>query len=362
MKKAVLITGLISTIMIVLGALFKIQHWPGAGPLIVFGVMIHVLAFLPLWMIFRVRETQGGLGKAIAVLGFLFLFLVYISILFKVMYWPGGGPMLGAAFAILLIVYLPMLLIRIKQETTRSVNLIFTFFIAVPLIIMLLGQRVPPYLNSYVVVEKRMKELYQKLDRANERYYEPLKILTAEDIERIQPYFDKVSRIQSMTNDLEQYITSLRAVVVSETEKIPLDIADTLAVSYFLAKENYDIPTYILIGEDPASPKYGQFTAKQLKEKLNSYRQELQSLVDSAGSKKRFDRSAPLQTTDICYPIYNTCELWEDGLFYHMPLASVVVILDQLKIEVKITEGAALWELYNDAIEKGVIHDGEVIP
>ncbi|HOT88540.1 MAG TPA: hypothetical protein PL028_03230, partial [Bacteroidales bacterium] len=51
MKRIMKIFGLISLLMITVGALFKIQHWPGAGPLMVLGFFLLGAIFFPsaLW-------------------------------------------------------------------------------------------------------------------------------------------------------------------------------------------------------------------------------------------------------------------------------------------------------------------------
>jgi hypothetical protein len=47
MKKVVFISGAISVSIIAIGALFKVQHWPGAGPLLLVGVILFALLFIP---------------------------------------------------------------------------------------------------------------------------------------------------------------------------------------------------------------------------------------------------------------------------------------------------------------------------
>ena len=48
MKQKIYIIGLITTAIIVIGALLKINHWPGGGQLLILGIALLVLVFLPL--------------------------------------------------------------------------------------------------------------------------------------------------------------------------------------------------------------------------------------------------------------------------------------------------------------------------
>lgn len=47
MKKLVYISGALTAMLALLGILFKIQHWPGAGPMLVLGIAGFALIFIP---------------------------------------------------------------------------------------------------------------------------------------------------------------------------------------------------------------------------------------------------------------------------------------------------------------------------
>jgi hypothetical protein len=47
MKQLAFISGALSTSLFVLGSLFKLMHWPGAGPLLTFGLVGIALIFIP---------------------------------------------------------------------------------------------------------------------------------------------------------------------------------------------------------------------------------------------------------------------------------------------------------------------------
>lgn len=58
---ALFILGLICT---VLGALFKIMHWPGAPELLTAGIFLQVIAgFLGIWKLFTNKEFKNFLNK-----------------------------------------------------------------------------------------------------------------------------------------------------------------------------------------------------------------------------------------------------------------------------------------------------------
>jgi len=47
MKKIAFVSGALSFSLVALGILFKIQHWPGASILLVLGLGINALIFIP---------------------------------------------------------------------------------------------------------------------------------------------------------------------------------------------------------------------------------------------------------------------------------------------------------------------------
>jgi hypothetical protein len=346
MRKAANIFGIITTVMILLGVIFKMQHWPGAGPLIVFGVMFYVLGFLPLWMIVRLKETPGGKGKTLIVISFVVLLFFFIALLFKVQHWPGGSPILVLSALLAFVAYLPLLFANIKEEGTRPIGFLFTLFIVGPAILLLMGQgqKSNNLLNSFVPVDQRLKENHSTMEKANDRLYDDMEALSSLDAEKAKPFYQKAAQLKKMTDDLDNYIKDIRVKIISETEKIPTNVADTIPIMYMYSKNNYDIPTWILIGDDPAAPRDGEYSAKDLKEKIESYRQAVSLMMKTGQAKKRYESSAALQTGSIQI-YYGFHETWETGLFYHMPLAAAVTMLDQLRVELRYTEGIAISEI-----------------
>ena len=69
MKRTLKITGLISTVLIVFGAIFKTMHWPGAGMMYVLGFVIFGLLFIPLNIVLQVRDDKKKTDKMVMILG-----------------------------------------------------------------------------------------------------------------------------------------------------------------------------------------------------------------------------------------------------------------------------------------------------
>ena len=128
MKKTMKTIGLVSMALITIGALFKIQHWPGAGILMTLGFLFLGTVFMPsaLWVMKKESKLKGNMFiYIISIIGCLpFIF----GFLFKIQHWPGAGIMLTLGFSILAGILLPAILIT-KLIDPNSKHLRLTYII-----------------------------------------------------------------------------------------------------------------------------------------------------------------------------------------------------------------------------------------
>lgn len=123
MKNTMKIFGLVSMIMITVGALFKIQHWPGGGVLLVFGFLFLVSMFFPsaLWLMKKESKIKDSLFIYIAaIIGGTILL---IGILFKIQHYPGAGILLIFGFMTINLLLIPSILIsKLRDTVARNLH------------------------------------------------------------------------------------------------------------------------------------------------------------------------------------------------------------------------------------------------
>lgn len=97
------------------GLVFKLMHWPGAGPLLVVSLSTLILLFFfGSFYFFSDRELKRQkLGLSIA--AGIILSWSCIGIMFRLMYWPGGKNMLGIPMIGLPVVLAVALYLREKS-------------------------------------------------------------------------------------------------------------------------------------------------------------------------------------------------------------------------------------------------------
>ena len=91
MKQKIYTLGLIITSVIFLGALLKINHWPGGGHLLTLGIVTLVVVFLPLALRNHYRTEGGRKNLLLYIVTWVTCLVMFGGMLFKLMHWPGAG-------------------------------------------------------------------------------------------------------------------------------------------------------------------------------------------------------------------------------------------------------------------------------
>jgi hypothetical protein len=124
MKKVMIVSGTFSAAAMIFGILFKFLHWPGASALIVLGIGVSSLIFLPLLFTLKIKEQQNTKDKIGLGLITMSGILLCLSVLFKVMHWPGAN-ILGVTFIIVLgLLFLPFNFYSGIRNPERKTNTI----------------------------------------------------------------------------------------------------------------------------------------------------------------------------------------------------------------------------------------------
>jgi len=131
MKKIMLLSGIFSVFVLSFGILFKFMHWPGAAFLIVSGVVLFSLLFLPLLFTLKVKEKQQAQDKFILIFGTLSGILFSLSTLFRIMHWPGANIMGITAIGIMLLLFLPVYFFTGIRQAETKVNSMVTSILIV---------------------------------------------------------------------------------------------------------------------------------------------------------------------------------------------------------------------------------------
>jgi hypothetical protein len=124
MKKLMIGSGILSTVLLSCGILFKFNYWPGASALIAGGILSLSFVFLPLYFILRIQEKKETKEKILVGLTSLVCIGMSLSVLFKVMHWPGANVMGIGSLIVLVLLFLPVYFITGIRNPDTKVNTI----------------------------------------------------------------------------------------------------------------------------------------------------------------------------------------------------------------------------------------------
>lgn len=120
MKNATSILGMAGGLLTISGTLFKILHYPGASILLVLGLGIIALLFMPMALFVNLKNQKGFRAKSIPISGFIGgIFLILFS-LFKIMHWPGANALFMAGWTTMIFVFMPLRLMKAYRSAENK--------------------------------------------------------------------------------------------------------------------------------------------------------------------------------------------------------------------------------------------------
>ena len=130
MKQKIYFLGLAAAMIMSIGAIFKVNHWPAASIMMTTGTLILVLLFLPAALINTYKAEGNKQNKMLYIVTWITCFVVFIAMLFKIQHWPFAGIGLLIALPFPYIVFLPVFLaVTSKNKNFNIYNTVFVLLL-----------------------------------------------------------------------------------------------------------------------------------------------------------------------------------------------------------------------------------------
>lgn len=130
MKKAMIVSGTTAAAAFVAGSVFKMMYWPGASALLILGIGMFSLVFLPLLLALKAREVQTTAQKFVLAIGCCTATAFALAILFIVQHWPGANILLFGSLGIAAFVLLPSYFFTgIRRAETRLNTMVMSIIL-----------------------------------------------------------------------------------------------------------------------------------------------------------------------------------------------------------------------------------------
>lgn len=198
-------------------------------------------------------------------------------------------------------------------------------------------------LNAFVLIGDSLIITNKTFANKNESVYSAFDKALAEDKEKVKPFHEKAMKVKAKSKEIVDYIDKLKIHLLREVDKIPESIPDdSVTIHKAQSKDNYDVPTHILIGAAEA-PIDGEWTARDLKKRVESFRDEILGFLPEK-TRKGMDIGLKLEGQMD----NGVEEEWGVFNFDHLPIAPVITILTKVQTDVMNAEADVIKALYNE--------------
>ena len=307
MKQKIYSLGLLTAIVAVLGCIFKINHWPGAGILLLLGIFLLVFLFLPLALRNHYLGEGNMKNKFLHIITWVTCLVVFVSMLFKVMHWPGAGVALIIALPFPYLVFLPAYIVTAARN--RDSNIHNTVYV----LLLLAGFSVFSLLLALNVSREKI-DISMDLSRNYNRVEEML--------DRAVPSVgqgesgNEIDELLMVINDYQKLIFSSEGITEQQWENDP----------WLLSRPEYtDVASQALIthGEQPA-----------LDTRLEQALQKYLSSPEAGATDAAINREVPaiLHMEATSQGPYE----WTRRTFAESPRVWSVIYLDALETNLKL--------------------------
>jgi len=331
----------IGSVALIFGILAKIQHWPGAGFLIVVGFGVISLFLIPLIFISNFKDKEKTRLRLPYFIGGLSLVFFLMGSLFKIMHWPGAGVMLILGALSLNAVFFPFYVKRIYYKAT-SLKPDFLFLIIGMMFFnmfnILLAINVSKNTSHYFetplqdiiltteAVQLHNKQLYNYLLESNEVSEDTIKIA-------------EIKKIEVLSNEICHFIDNTLVELISLTNGISIEEANRISDSLLEIenKQQFDITTFYFCGQDISCTTS---KAQELKTLIDMYKKDISEYIKDEPSRTLIEDV--LSTENIYSHRFNQNINWTQYHFHYKNLITVITTLKILKQRVLIAKNIAL--------------------
>ena len=339
MKKFMYILGTIAPSLLIIGAIFKLQHWPGASVLIVIGSFLLAAVYLPVFAMVSMRDTrkrEKKVNKTLYVAGVITGFIFITGVLFKIMHWPGAGVSLTVSVLLTVVVFIPILVVHALKDKENQVQnfsiLIFVLsFMAVNIMVFALKVS-KNVLTSMRITAKENMMTTRMLETGNTL------VLTAADMDStLAPdLLDQANFLHKKTDALDNFLQEIMVEILLATDKdneLAIDAEGFIDLDKTNYLDNHKSTELVIFGNEL---EVG--IGVELVEALEVQRE---LLLSYAGAELDGVISEMLELSSY-YPKHFT---WLDETFYQTPMIAALISLSNLQFKIHFLEGEILKEM-----------------
>ncbi|MFM1874267.1 MAG: gliding motility protein GldM [Bacteroidota bacterium] len=256
------------------------------------------------------------------------------------------------------------------KETPRQKMIGMMYLVLTALLALNVSKEI---LNSFILINDSLVVTNKNFANKNQSQYDAFKAALLNDQKKVQPWYDNALAVKASADDMVSHIEDLKRYLIMRTDGLDsnevnihlenlakaandeqrephqLIIDSIFSLKNVNSKDNYDIPTNIMIGGQEGQLKEGPHTASELVQKLNDFRDKMVSMIDPKKGQSIIDALKTNFNTDTTLQISQSeKEPWAYANFYHIPLAAVVTNLSKIQTDVRNAESDVVKYLFRE--------------
>ena len=209
-------------------------------------------------------------------------------------------------------------------------------------------------LNAFVTVNNGLEKTKHNFYSKNKDQYAAFAASYNENKNKVGPFYEKAQEVEKLSNEISHYIDQVKVEIIAGIEPTVAkeDIVgqnasgeDTIMnLKHVKVKDNYIFSTNLLVGAEPASPKTGEFSALEIKDRLEKYRDKLLTMVPEESALASSLHEA--FTFEGAPNANGEMENWAAHNFYGVPAAATLTLLTKMQTDIRNAESDVVKFLY----------------
>ena len=337
---------LISGIALMIGILFKLQHYPGANILLLIGFVLFIFVLIPSLVVFKISTTESKAMRRTNIVGAASLAVILIGVCSKFFHWPGAAFELFVGSLTLSLVWLPLYTYHAFRESS-FVKGGFIYLCMAVILFNLFNMLLALNISRSVYKDFVQPSItYNSGTDSFMKYNTSLITAASADSTADTAYVNSISKIHQSSKEIIAYIKTVKATLVSMLDEIPVSEAESMSDDYYLLQNKFDvvIPSKYFCGE---TGNYGVGYNVQMK--TESYRNLLLAAAGNDESEAEFIRQL-LSTSSVSMEESGDVS-WVMYYFYNIPAIGALNTLSGLEYKVVLAENSMISHLTEDHTE-----------
>jgi gliding motility-associated protein GldM len=185
-------------------------------------------------------------------------------------------------------------------------------------------------LNGFTQVEEGLRRTNNNVEERNAAILQTLEAFAQQNPDKGQRWYDKASEVRRVTNNVYQYIDTLKQLIVREADGADGDIDN------IQSRDNLEAASVVMLNGTKSR-------GKRLRSTIESYRTYISAILTD--SVKRASMEKALATDAVLSKGTLAKQSWEESKFVNQPVVAAITLLTKLQNDVKFAEGEALQTL-----------------